>query len=228
MPLVVLDTSVALPATLSPRSHPRKLLVLLAYGALTYRAEHLRLDLDELTALAATGGGEVYGAEAHRRQIDRAERRRTAMSELLPVDAPDDWCAVGFSVLFDEFERKLREAGPRIDPKIREQDVAPLRRQIEAVCVAGPPPFEPTAVPAHTRDPADDAIVHGALLAGSDFLISDDRDIVPDGAEHTYELSGHRMLAVTFRQFTRTYFEPRDFAWRTLDGAWFREAFVRG
>jgi predicted nucleic acid-binding protein len=227
MPLVVLDTSVALPATLSPKSHPRKLLVLLAYGALTYRAEHLRLDLDELTALAAAEDGEVYGAEAHRRQIERAERRRNAMSELLPVGAPNDWCAVGFSVLFDEFERKLREAGPRIDPKIRDQDVAPLRRQIEVVCVVGPPPFDPTAVPAHTRDPADDAIVHRALLAGSDFLISDDRDIVPDGAEHLYDLSGHRMLAVTFRKFTSTYFEPRDFPWRVLDGAWLREAFAR-
>lgn len=50
MPLVVLDTSDALPATLSPRSHPRKLLVLLAYGTLTYRAEHLGLDLYGLPA----------------------------------------------------------------------------------------------------------------------------------------------------------------------------------
>lgn len=62
-----------------------------------------------------------------------------------------------------------------------------LRRQLEAICVAGPAPFDPTAVPALTRDPADDPIVFGALLAGSDFLISDDRDIVPDGTEHEYE-----------------------------------------
>jgi hypothetical protein len=31
---------------------------------------------------------------------------------------------------------------------------------------------------------------------------------------------------VTFRQFTTTYFEPCDFPWRTLYGAWFREAFA--
>ena len=35
--------------------------MLLAYGTLTYHAEHLRLDLAELAALAATEGGEVYG-----------------------------------------------------------------------------------------------------------------------------------------------------------------------
>jgi hypothetical protein len=85
----------------------------------------------------------------------------------------------------------------------------------------------PQSFPPHTRDPADDAIVHGALLAGTDFLISDDRDIVPDGAERTYEFSGRRMLAVTFRQFTTIYFEPRDFPWGALDGAWLREAFAR-
>lgn len=42
MPLVTVDTSVALPAMLSPTSHPRKLFVVLAYGAVGYRAEHLR------------------------------------------------------------------------------------------------------------------------------------------------------------------------------------------
>jgi hypothetical protein len=45
MPLVVVDTSVSLPATLSePGGLARKFMVLLAFGALKYRAEHLQLE----------------------------------------------------------------------------------------------------------------------------------------------------------------------------------------
>lgn len=228
MPLVTVDTSVALPAMLSPTSHPRKLFVVLAYGAVGYRAEHLRLDLHALKDLAEAEGGSVHGIDVLEQMVERAERRRAVLAELLPFDAPSDWHAVGFSTLFDEFARKLREAGSRLDPTIREQDMLPLRRQFETVCIAGPPPFDPTDVPGHTRDPNDDAIVHGALLADSDFLISDDRDIVPGGEAHDYEHDGHRTRAVTFRHFTREHFRPRDFGWPAVDGSWLRMAFDPG
>jgi hypothetical protein len=46
--LVTVDTSVALPATLSAGGMPRKLWVLLAFEALTYEIEHRQLDLDAL------------------------------------------------------------------------------------------------------------------------------------------------------------------------------------
>jgi predicted nucleic acid-binding protein len=57
MPSVVMDTSVALPATLSPSGMTRKFWLLLAVGALAYRAEHLRLELDALKAEAEREGG---------------------------------------------------------------------------------------------------------------------------------------------------------------------------
>jgi hypothetical protein len=44
--LVTVDTSVALPATLRSSGIPRKFWFLLAFGALTYEAEHRQLDLD--------------------------------------------------------------------------------------------------------------------------------------------------------------------------------------
>lgn len=48
MPNVVVDTSVSLPATLSPGGARRKLWIVLAFGALTYEIEHGRLELDAL------------------------------------------------------------------------------------------------------------------------------------------------------------------------------------
>lgn len=108
---------------------------------------------------------------------------------------------------------------------MRESDVRPLRRQMEAVCAAGSPPFNPAQAPTLTRDPHDDPIVYPALLARADYLISDDRDIVPDRHEHHYEHEGHHVLAVTFNRFLAAYFEPTDLDWSAIDGRWLRLAY---
>jgi predicted nucleic acid-binding protein len=63
-----MDTSVSLPATLSPGGMARKLWVLLALGALTHRIEHHRLALEELRA-----EGEVTGALSGALEIIEAE-----------------------------------------------------------------------------------------------------------------------------------------------------------
>jgi predicted nucleic acid-binding protein len=225
--LLTIDTSVALPALLSPQGHPRKLWLLLAYGAVAYRTEHLRLELDALAELAATEGGEVH-ATALEDQLHVAEGQAAVLEDLLPPDAPRHYVAAGFAALFNEYERKLREAGPRLDPQLRGEDVSLIRRQAEAVCVAGAPPFDLTRVPTLTRDPEDDPIVYGALLAGADIVLSDDRDIVPDGSLTTYEHGGRRLEAMTFRHFVSERFEPVDFAWRDVDGRWLRHAFAPG
>jgi hypothetical protein len=72
MPLVVIDTSVALPATLSPRGLTRKFWVLLALGALTHREEHLRLELEALEREVAATGGTIGGRAAIETLIERA------------------------------------------------------------------------------------------------------------------------------------------------------------
>jgi hypothetical protein len=116
MPSVVMDTSVALPATLSPRGMTRKFWLLLEVGALAYRAEHLRLELDALKAEAEReGGGEIHGAELLDALGTAAERRLATVRERLPYDAPQDWVALGSSVLFDEYHRKVREVGPMLN-----------------------------------------------------------------------------------------------------------------
>lgn len=227
MPQITIDTSVTLPAALVAGSHPRKLWVVLAYGALTYQAQHLQLDRDLLAETAANEGGEVHADPVFDELIELAEYRRAALGELLPYGTPDNYVAVGFAALFDEFERKVREVGQRLDPSVRPEDAAKLRRQFEAICAVGPPPFDPAESPALTRDPEDDPIVYGALLAGSDVLVSDDRDIVPGGIGREYQHAEHRLRAMTFREFVHECFEPVDFPWSEVDGSWLGEAFRR-
>lgn len=225
MPLITVDTSVALPAALKPRSVPRKVWVVLAYGALTYQAEHLRLDREELVQLAAAEGGEVLATGALDELIDSAERRRAAMAGLLPHGTPANYVAVGFASLFNEFERKVREVGRRFDPELRAEDAEAIRRQFEAICPVASPPDQPGDLPPLTRDPEDDPIVFGALLAGCDILVSDDKDIVPNGIEQDYEHGEHRLRAVRFGRFISDVFEPTDFPWSEVDGGWLVDAF---
>jgi predicted nucleic acid-binding protein len=226
MPSVVVDTSVALPATLSPRGMTRKLWLLLAIGALAYRAEHLRHELDALNAEAEReDGGEIHGAELLQGLAAAAEQRLAAVREHLPDDAPQDWVSLGSAVLFDEYERKVREVGAKLNPRVSPEMAPALRRQFEAICVSGPAPFDPGAAPGLTRDLADDAIVYRALLADADFLISDDRDIVPDGDERVYQHGEHRVLAVRFGRFIREHFRPVDLDWGAIDGTMLATAY---
>ena len=111
MPFVVVDTSVSLPATLSPRGLTRKFWIILALGGLTYEVEHRRLELDALAKEAARMAGSVRGLELALDRITLAEERRAALLELLPYGVPDDWVAVGSAPVFDEYERKPREVG---------------------------------------------------------------------------------------------------------------------
>lgn len=86
--------------------------------------------------------------------------------------------------------------------------------------MAGSPPFDAGASPALTRDPQDDPIVYSALLADADFLISDDRDIVPDGIEHYYEHEERAVTAMTFERMMDRFFAAVDVDFTEIDGAW--------
>jgi hypothetical protein len=170
MPLVVVDTSVALPATLSPRGLARKLWVLLAFGALVYREQHFRLDLEALEREAEGVGGTIGGRPAIVSMIELVEERRTMLAELLPHGAPSDWVAAGSSYLFDEYERKVRTVGAKLGREVDEAAAAQLRRQVEAICVTASPPFDAAAAPRLTADRADDPVVYTALRVGADVL----------------------------------------------------------
>lgn len=203
----------------------RKLWVLLALGALDYQIEQHGLESQELQAQAATTGASAHMPPSCSSEIRESERTLAILRDLLPENAPSQWVALGSTALFDEYERKVRQIGRRLSPNVREIDVKPLRRQIEAICVAASPPFDIAQTPELTRDRKDDPIVYTALLGHADYLISDDRDIVPGGSEHVYEHDERQVLAVTFNRFVTTYFEPIDLDWGTIDGRWLRHVF---
>lgn len=218
MPFVVVDTSISLPATLSPGGLMRRFWIVLALGALTYEVEHRQLELDELSRRAEREGGVVGGLKEARARIAAARNRRAGLLELLPDETPDDWVAIGSAPLFDEYERKLREIGRRLDPALRDEDVPRLRRQLEAVCVAGAPTFDPNAVPALTQDRKDDAILFTALVGDADLLISDDKHLVPDRREHLWEHDGRAVAAVTFDTLVNERLDAANLS--DIDGSW--------
>jgi predicted nucleic acid-binding protein len=218
MPFVVVDTSVSLPATLSPGGMMRRFWVVLALGALTYEVEHRQLELDELSQRAKREGGVVGGLKVVRNRVEEARNRRAALVGLLPDGTPDDWVAIGSAPLFDEYERKLREIGQKLDPALRDKDIPLLRRQLEVVCAIGAPPFDQDAVPALTRDRKDDGILYTALLGDADLLISDDKHLVPDRHEHHWEHDGNIVVAVTFDTLVSERFDAANLS--EIDGSW--------
>jgi predicted nucleic acid-binding protein len=203
----------------------RKLWVLFAYGALSRQIEQHRIELDLLRVDAEATGAQPTGLQQGAAETEAAEQQRAILRNLLPDNAPEHWVTLGSAVLFEEYERKVREIGTRLNPNVRESDLRPLRRQMEAVCAAGSPPFDPAQAPTLTRDRQDDPILYTALLGEADYLISDDRDIVPDRHEHHYEHEGHHVLAVTFNRFLTAYFEPANLDWSAVDGRWLRHAY---
>jgi predicted nucleic acid-binding protein len=223
MPNVVVDTSVSLPATLSPGGARRKLWILLALGGLTYEVEHGRLELEALRAQADREGGAVGGIKKSLGRLERASDRRAALSERLPYGTPEDWVAIGSRPLFDEYERKLREVGTRLDPHLREEDIPLLRRQMEAVCVIAAPPFADSAVPSLTADPKDDPILYTALAADADLLISSDKHLVPDKKEELWEHEAGTVLALTFETLLADRLSGVD--WDGIDGSWLAVAY---
>lgn len=218
MPFVVVDTSVSLPATLSPGGMMRRFWVVLALGALTYEIEHRQLELEELSQRAEREGGVVGGLKVVRNRVEEARNRRAALVELLPNGTPDDWVAIGSAPLFDEYERKLREVGQKLDPALRDRDIPLLRRQLEVVCAIGAPPFDEDAVPALTRDRKDDGILYTALLGDAELLISDDKHLVPDRHEHHWEHDGRSVAAVTFDTLVSERLDAATLS--EIDGSW--------
>jgi hypothetical protein len=202
---------------------PRKLWVVLAFGGWAYEVEHRRLELDELRREAEAAGGALGGIDTAEGLIAHAEERRALLAERLPHGLPDDWVAAGSRPLFDEYERKVLEIGHRFDPMLDENDGRLLRRQMEAICVTAAPPHPPDQIPALTTDPGDDPIVFGALLAGADYLVSDDRKhIVPGGEPREYEHEDRRLLAATFDYLVSELMPEID--WGEIDGSLLAEA----
>ncbi|MGH2880152.1 MAG: hypothetical protein ACRDK4_11180 [Solirubrobacteraceae bacterium] len=141
------------------------------------------MEADALRKHASLPGSEIHGPSAESLVRD-ADARYKRLRGLMPLACPEDWRLVGSRPLLGEYERKLRESGPKLDPALRPEDVETARRQIQSVCVEMTDDFDPATVPRYTTDRSDDAVVHTALLANATWLIADDRKHIstdPDG-----------------------------------------------
>lgn len=171
------DTSLILPALLSPAGQRRKLLVLLAYRGLNY---YTRVGLDELQLLRqeAERAGADIGGLAIEALVERANHRKAALAEHLPPLAPDDLMLVASPALLDEVEAKIAAKGPKI-LKERWTDNAPAmyRRKLAELCGIITASFDLTTVPAHTegRDRKDDFVIETAFRGSGLVIVSDDR-----------------------------------------------------
>lgn len=93
MPRVVIDTSVSLPATLSPAGMARKFWVLLAYRAINHQIGQHRTALELLRSEAETIGADPKGLQRAATEAGVAEQRRAILRDLLPDNAPEHWVA---------------------------------------------------------------------------------------------------------------------------------------
>lgn len=200
----------------------RKLWLLLVYGSLAQSAEHGRLELEHLRREAETTDGMLGGLAAAERAVADAKERHAFLSERLPHGTPNDWVAAGSRPLFDEYERKVREIGHRFDTVLDGTDARRLRLQLEAICARTAPPFRVEQVPEFTADPDDNPIIYGALLARADFLVSDDKHIVPGGEPHEYEHEDRSLLALTFNDLASQRMPA--ITWDEIDGSLLAQA----
>lgn len=178
--------------------------MLLAFGALAARRELARTEARALSKQAQIPGSESNGPPIDQ-LVQEADARYERLRQLLPPGFPDHWRLVCSQPLLGEYARKLHQTGPKLDPKLRPQDLEIARRQIEIVCADIIDDFDPTDVPCYTTDRSDDAIVHTALLANATWLIADDRKHIstdPDGpTEYRLTDSDRHVSAITFSRF---------------------------
>ncbi len=152
---------------------------------------------------------DVPGHESGGRKIDTlvqdSDARYQHLSKLMPPGCPEHWRLIASPPVLAEYERKLHEAGPRLNPSLGKHGIELARRQIEAVCANVIDDFDPALIPRYTADRKDDAIVHTALLADAAWLIADDRkhiSIDPDSTtEYSLPGSDRRVAAITFSRF---------------------------
>jgi predicted nucleic acid-binding protein len=215
---------VLLPGLLSPAGQRRKLLVLLAYGGLSY---YIRVGLDELRLLeelAGRSGGELGGAPIDE-LVERATDRKAAMGEHLPALTPDDLMLVGSPALFDEVEAKVQSVGPRL-LKDRWEDEAPAkyRRQLEMICGLVTPPFALDDTPKHTqgRDRNDDFVIETAFQGGALALVSDDKKHIAldeDATVYRDPRTGNGVPAYWPSTFIERFVNTSGFDINDVDGA---------
>jgi predicted nucleic acid-binding protein len=200
------------------------LVVLLAFGGLTYYAHAGPDELALLEEQAGRLGGELGGLTIEE-LVGRASDRRAAMAEYLPALPPDDLMLVGSPALFDEFEAKVEAVGPRMikDDYIADSP-AMYRRQLEVICGLVTPAFTLEEIPEHTegRDRRDDFVIETAFQGGASAVISDDKKHIALDEEPTIyrdPRTGDEVPAYWPSAFIEQFVNTSGFDINDVDGA---------
>src|SRR5215211_1392297 len=101
---IVLDPSFLLPAVLQPNSMRRRLLVVLAYGGLTWYTRFAWPEEAERIRQEGQAGAQIGGLDLAE-VVDRASEVQAHAAQSLPTMTPDDLCLVSSEPLLDELAR---------------------------------------------------------------------------------------------------------------------------
>jgi hypothetical protein len=218
---VVLDPPLLLSGLLAPDGMRRRLLVLMAYGALTYHERFAGPDEIERMRQEAEAGAEVGGPDPTE-LLEEATAAKRAMSELLPAVTPDDLCLVASPALLDELERAVLE-----EPFIRHcfpEKTLPavairLRLLVASLTAIMVPEFE-SPPPGYTGRKSCNAVVHTAIESGLAYtILADDRRIARSDPEPTiYSHRGFVVPAYRFSPFVEEEVNTLHFNLGEVDG----------
>lgn len=221
MHLVTVDTDVMLPGLLG-RGRKRHFVFLLLLGAITARLDGIREETAQLETMAAETGAIFHPgplAAATQAHVDA----RAAVLERLPPGAPDHWCLALSQVTFEEYLRKIVVVGTDLNVDALGAGIHYWRWFIALlICEFTADPFED--IPRYVEhDPADDHLVHTALLTESEWLITNDHHLVPRGEDshliESPEPDGGAVVAVLFDHFADTQVNTSSFDLAMVDSS---------
>lgn len=180
MQLVVADANVLLAGLIDPNSIYRKLLVVFAYGKLHADLASAESYREEIEQLIAENPGARFGGQPDPDEVVRLARERIALlDEHLPAMTPSRWGLVTSSAITKEVHDVC--VGGR-------SGFGPLPGTIAQAAVAAAVAISATQaiqglegpIPAYTqgRDADDDKVIHTAILAGAEWVLSEDHSHV--------------------------------------------------
>ncbi|WP_217915655.1 hypothetical protein [Miltoncostaea marina] len=221
MRLVVMDTSVLLPALLAPGGRRRQLLTVLAYSAVAaYHALIGRAEQEAMNAITAEIPGASTGGLPVETLIQNAGDARTILDEFMPAVTPTEFVMTACPLLFDEVEGKILERGHIWGAS--PDDAKTYRRALLAVTPFIVPPYSAGDVRDYgLGDPDDNFLIHSAIEAQAEFVISDDKKVAPDGGSVKIEcpLTGRTVTAIQVNDFVEDYLNNSNFDLSAVSGA---------
>lgn len=176
MQLVVCDTTTLFPALVNDASLYRKLLVVFAWGKLHHELRAIQDEHVEIERFLAENPGSTYEGSRAEEQYETVRDRIARLEEHLPVMTPKDFGLVVSPAITQELENNMagsRSALGNQTPEAIEQLVGAAVAVASVYVVSG---FD-REIPKYTkdRDRDDDPIIHTAVLARAEWILSQDK-----------------------------------------------------